>query len=172
MNLSDYLTRLGEGTANPPDVEDGELENGLIQLMGRLEQMLIRLDDVKQDRHIPLTLKLAKKMLVEVLNFAESRLSQEVLTPPIARLCQVHAQTKQFERLLGDPSWNGFAQFLGFQPTYSDGTESAFEKLGGDFIELFSEFFTTFADHFNSTEKADEWKASCQVFLDDLARKW
>jgi hypothetical protein len=156
--------------AAPP--QDAEFERELFQLMGQLEQILVRLDAVSSSKRLPGSIEIAKEILVELVEFAEPRFKKESLTGIIGQVCDFHEQTKQFERLLGGPSWNGIAAFIGIKMSYSDEVKTMFQRLGRDLIEIVGGFFQLFEARFHSRAQASEWQASSQVFVDDVIRRW
>lgn len=152
--------------------QDAEFERELFQLMGELEQVLVRLDAVSAAKRLPASIEIAKEILVELLEFAQPRFQKESLTGIIDQVCEFHEQTKQSERLLGGASWNGIAAFIGFKMSYSDEVKTLFQRLGRDLIEMIGGFFQLFESRFTSREQASEWQASSQVFVDDVIRRW
>lgn len=152
--------------------KDADFERELFQLMGQLEQILARLDEVSAAKRLPVTIEIAKEIFVELLEFAQPRLGKESLKAIIDQVCEFHEQTKQFERLLGGPSWNGLAAFMGFKMSYSEEVKTMFQRLGKDVIEILGAFFQLFESRFSARKQASEWQASSQVFVDDVIRRW
>jgi hypothetical protein len=158
------------GTAVPS--KDTGFERELFQLISQLEQILARLDAVSAAKRLPSSIEIAKELLVELLEFSQPRFKKESLTAIIEQVCEFHEQTKQFERLLGGPSWNGIAAFIGIKMSYSEEVKTMFQRLGRDVIEIVGGFFQLFESRFHSREQASEWQASSQVFVDDVIRRW
>jgi hypothetical protein len=175
MNLSDYLAPLEGAGLTVSDIEDTDLEARLFQLMGRLEQTLVRLGETQGapgTRHQTAAVDLAKEMLVDVLEFAANELEPAGIDELTDRACELHEVTKQFERMIGKQSWSGIAGFFGIKAAAVDGTDAAYERLGREFVDLYASFLAVFVRHFHAADKAAEWQSSCEVFLDDFARKW
>jgi hypothetical protein len=150
---------------------DAELEREMFQLMGQLEQILVRMDTVGESKRLSGSIEIAKEILVELVEFSEQRFKKEPLNPLINQVCDFHEHTKRFEKLLGGQSWNGFAALIGIKLTYSDEAKAMFQELGRDLIEVIGGFFQLFESRFQSRSEASEWSASTQVFLDDLVRR-
>jgi hypothetical protein len=152
--------------------KDADFQRELFQLMGQLEQILARLDEVSAAKRLPVTMEVAKEVLVELLEFSQPRFGKEAQKSIIDQVCAFHEQTKNLERLLGGPSWNGLAAFIGFKMSYSDDVKTMFQRLGKDMIEILSGFFQLFESRFSARKEATEWQASSQVFVDDVIRRW
>lgn len=151
---------------------DTELERSLFQLMGKLEQVLVRVDSLPASKKLPGSIEIAKEILVELVEFSDERFDQSQTGPVIDQVCDFHEATKRFEKMLGGQSWNGFAAFIGIKMSYSDEIKLMFQQLGQDMLAVVGGFFALFESHFQSGDQATEWKDSAQVFLDDLVRRW
>jgi hypothetical protein len=152
--------------------QDAEHERELFQLMGQLEQILVRLDEVSAAKRLTGSIEIAKEILVELVEFSDSRFKKESLAELIDQVCDFHEKTKQLERLLGGPSWNGIAALIGIKPSYPDEVKTMFQQLGRDLIEIIGGFFEQFESRFQSRSQASEWQANSQVFVDDVIRRW
>ena len=151
---------------------DAEHERLLFQLMGKLEQILVRLDEVPATKRLAGSLEVAKEILVEIVEFSEQRYEKSSTKPLIDQVCDFHDSTKRFQRMHGGQSWNGFAALIGIKMSYSDETKAMFQELGRDLLEVVSGFFQLFESRFSAADKSSEWHANAQVFLDDLVRRW
>ncbi len=92
--------------------------------------------------------------------FSDTRFKKESLAAVINQVCDFHEQTKQLDRLLGGPSWNGIAALIGIKLSYPDEVKTMFQQLGRDVIEIIGGFFQLFESRFLSPEQASEWQAS------------
>jgi hypothetical protein len=171
MSVSNFGKVFGQTPTAGPSC-DAELERALFQLMGQLEQILVRMDAVSETKRLPGSIEIAKELLVELVEFAEARFEKAELLPLIDRVCDFHDHTKRLEKMLGGQSWNGFAAFIGIKMSYSDEVKAMFQELGKGLIEAIGGFFQLFESRFQSRDDASEWEASSQVFLDDLIRRW
>lgn len=151
---------------------DAEFERELFQLMGKLEQILARLDAVSSAKRLPGSIEIAKEILVELVEFSEPRFKKEQLKGLIDQVCDFHEQTKQFEKLLGGPSWNGIAAFIGIKMSYPEEVKTMFQRLGRDVMAIIGGFFHLFESRFSSRAQAAEWQANSKVFVDDVIRRW
>ena len=151
---------------------DAEHERLLFQLMGQLEQILVRMDALSDSKRLPGSIEIVKEILVELVEFSEPRFDKESLRPLINKVCDFHEATKRFEKMMGGQSWNGFAALIGIKMSYSDEIKVMFQELGRDLIEAIFGFFQLFESRFESPDKASEFKAGSQVFLDDLVGRW
>lgn len=151
---------------------DAEHERVLFQLMGRLEQILVRMDSLSDSKRVPGSIEIVKEILVELVEFSEPRFEKEPLERLIDKVCDFHEATKKFEKMVGGQSWNGFAAFIGIKMSYSDEVKAMFQELGRDLVEAVFGFFQLFEQRFESKEKASEFSAGSTVFLDDLVRRW
>lgn len=152
--------------------QDAELERALFQLMGQLEQILVRLDALSGTKRLPGTIEIGKELLVAMIEFSEGRFEKTQTAALIDQVCDFHELTKRFERMLGGQSWNGFAALIGIKMSYSDEIKAMFQQVGSELLEVVGNFFQMFESRFQSADQASEWRASSQVFLDDLVRKW
>ncbi len=152
--------------------QDAEHERALFQLMGQLEQILVRLDAVGESKRLAGSIEIAKEILVELVEFSEKRFEKQSLAALIDHVCDFHELTKQFERMLGGQSWNGLAAFIGIKLSYSEDSKLMFQQLGLDLIAILTGYFDLFESRFQSREQATEWEAGAKVFLDDVVRHW
>lgn len=171
MSVSDVGTRRNQ-SATAGSSPDAEQERALFQLMGQLEQILVRLDDVGATKRVPGSIEIAKELLVELVEFSEKRYEDSLTAPLVDRVCDFHQGTKRFEKMLGGQSWSGFAALIGIKMSYSDEIKAMFQQLGRDLLEVVDGFFQLFESRFASPDQASEWHANSQVFLDDLVRRW
>lgn len=171
MSVSNVNTLQGQALAAGGS-QDAELERALFQLMGQLEQVLVRLDPLSGAKRLPGSIEIAKEILVALIEFSDGRFAKSQTTALIDQVCDFHELTKRFERMLGGQSWNGFAALIGIKLSYSDEIKAMFQQLGRDLMEVVGNFFQLFESRFQSADQASEWQASSQVFLDDLVRKW
>ena len=171
MSVSKVGKVSGQSPAAAPS-RDAELERALFQLMGRLEQILVRMDAVSESKRLPGSIEIAKEILVEVVEFSESRFEKAALLPLIDQVCDFHEHSKRLEKMLGGQSWNGFAAFIGIKISYSDEVKAMFQELGKGLADAIGGFFQLFESKFQSRDEASEWQAGSQVFLDDLIRRW
>ena len=152
--------------------QDAEYGRALFQLMGRLEQILARLDAITGAKRLPGAIELSKEILVELVEFTEERFDKSQTNPLIGRVCDYHANTKRFERMLGGQSWNGFASLIGIKLSYPDEVKAIYQQIGLDLIEIVGQYFQLLESRFLSGETITEWQASVEVFLDDFVRRW
>ena len=171
MSVSNVGSVYGQ-SAGTGSSDDAEHSRALFQLMGRLEQILSRLDAVTGAKRLPGAIETSKEILVELVEFSEERFEKNRTDAAIGRVCDFHENTKRFERMLGGQSWNGFAAFIGIKLSYSDEVKAIYRQLGADLRDIVEQFFQLFESRFLSGEHAAEWHASVDVFLDDLVRKW
>lgn len=171
MSVSN-VGELKNQSAAPGASQDAEHERLLFQLMGKLEQILVRMDEVGASHRLSGTIEIAKEILVELIEFSEERFDQSRTEPLIDQVCDFHELTKRFERMLGGQSWNGIAALIGIKMSYSEEVKAMFAQLGCDVLEVVNGFFQMFESQFSSADQASEWRANSQVFLEDLARRW
>jgi hypothetical protein len=151
---------------------DAEQERALFQLMGQLEQILVRMDDIGASKRLPGSIEVAKELLVELVDFSEKRYEKDLTTPLVDQVCDFHESTKRLEKMLGGQSWSGFAALIGIKMSYSDEIKAMFQQLGRDVLAVVGGFFQLFESRFASPDQASEWHANSQVFLDDIVRRW
>lgn len=151
---------------------DSEHERALFQLMGQLEQILVRLDTVSDSKRLPGSIEIGKEILVELVEFSEQRFEKEPLKVLINQVCDFHELTKRFEKMVGGQSWNGFAAWIGIKMSYPDEVKAMFQELGRILIEIIGGFFQLFESRFQSRHDVSEWEAGSQVFVDDVIRRW
>ncbi len=171
MAVSNVGSLFDQSAAFGPS-QDAEHERCLFQLMGQLEQILVRLDTLNGSKRFSGSVEIAKEILVELVEFSESQFPKDQSKVLIDQVCDFHESTKRFERMLGGQSWSGFAALIGIKPSYSAEVKAMFQQLGLDLIEVVGESFRLFESRFESTEQVSEWQASSQVFVDDLIRRW
>ncbi len=121
---------------------------------------------------MPEVLQTAKEMLVEILDTAEVQFDDAALAEPLDRLREVYDITKQVEKEANQLSLNGLAQMFGFKGGQHNPTRDKYQKLGHDYVELLSKFFTMLESEFQSPDKAREWNDSWQGFSSELALRW
>ena len=169
------VSNIGKSHGQPAGAvtsRDAELERALFQLMGQLEQILVRMDAVSESKRVPGSVEIAKEILVELVEFSEARFEKASLKPLIDQVCDFHEHTKRLEKMLGGQSWSGFAAFIGIKVSYSDEVKAMFQELGKGLTDAIGGFFQLFESKFQSKDDASEWEAGSQVFLDDLIRRW
>ncbi len=152
--------------------QDAEHARLMFQLMGRLEQILARLDGFSGAKRLPGAMEISKEILVELVEFAEERFDKPQTDALIGQVCDYHENTKRFERMLGGQSWNGFASLIGIKLSYSDEVKAIYQQLGVDLVEIVGGYFQLLGSRFLSGEAVADWQASAEVFLDDLVRRW
>ena len=152
--------------------QDAEHGRAMFQLMGRLEQILARLDTITGAKRLPGAIGISKEILVELVEFTEERFDKPQTDALIGRVCDYHENTKRFERMLGGQSWNGFASLIGIKLSYSDEVKAIYQQIGLDLIQIIDQYFRLLESRFLSGETGAEWQASVEVLIDDLVRRW
>ena len=92
MTVSEVSSTYNQ-SATTGTAQDLERERDLFQLMGQLEQILVRLDTVSASKKLPGSIEIAKEILVELVEFSDERLGKDSATDLIGQVCDFHEST-------------------------------------------------------------------------------
>ena len=168
-------------TQNPTGIQDfpapasdslGTFEQGCIDLLCKQENALSQLRANSKRRPL-VSLELARKMLIQFLDFAESHFDAQELRTVAQWLYEVHQRTREFEKMLDAQSCKMLRKMFGAKVPSKEEMESAHLEIRREYLELYKSFFAKCAKRFREdSEKLELFLRSVATFLTELDRKW
>jgi hypothetical protein len=165
----------GKEVLSPAEIkQDSAMENELILLLSKLEQMQVRLANEKAKKQSALALQMVTEMVNQVVVFSETWLDRETNADslakalakagdvcPAARLLQVQHNRLSVEivsKLYS--SWSG---------DMAD-RQQMFHEIAQSMLDVLETYFSLFTARFRSSSVADQWRETCGIFLADLTQ--
>lgn len=173
MNHTQHDSQTCDPNAQDARKANPEFEIDCVDLICRQESTLSRLSDASQHSRTAESLGFAKQMLVEFLDFAESRFSDEEFAEVTKRVYAVYERTKELEALFNQESWQGLKRLFGVDSATSIEAAQEYQRLGLEYASLYAEFFAVCVKRFHSDAAVQkEFLQSVDLFLTDLKRRW
>jgi hypothetical protein len=173
MSESREAVGLHEGPALKQPDSDSSFEDQCIDLLCKQENTLSMLGEASRKRRALDSLDLAKKMLLQFLDFAESHFDGVEIRGVGRRLYEVNLRTSNYEKMVGARSFSFLRRLIGMKIPNEDTMKDAHQQLLSDYSELYKEFFNTCAKRFaeNSAIK-EQFVQSVETFLNEFEEKW
>ena len=144
-------------------------EDECIDLLCKQENTLALLSEA----HTLDTLDLAKKMVEQFLDFAESHFEDEQLQDVGRRLYDVYQKTKDHEKQLWGQTFKRLKRMVGMEVMTEEQAQDAHQQLRTQYIELYGEFFAICVERFpDESATKDQFVQSVDTFVNELERKW
>lgn len=162
-----------EQTLSLPEIEqDSDLEDDLILVLSRLEQIQAQLKDKKIRKQPVQALQLLTGLVNEVATFAQTLPGQvstlDYLADALAKAGEVYPAARllriQNTHLSSDiiaqlyHSWNG----------NSAERRATFTELGESMPAILETYFAYFVGCFHASRTAGQWRETCEIFLAEL----
>lgn len=168
MNLDAFNRELDRFSASASESDDALLENECMQLFGRVDFILQKLDESGSQRSEINSIEMGREVLVEVLEFLSNQRGADGLTQDLPRVCAVRDQLKRYEKEL--KGWP-IARILGWTPSRQV-HEDEFIRLGRELRTLCSDLLLSIQPLFNESQRSDRILDCCDALMNNLERLW
>jgi hypothetical protein len=172
--LGDTMLAQVSRELSPAEIEqDSILENALISLLSRLENLRAQVAHKKCQKRPATALQLMARMMNHAATFSEDLDAEgykdclvEALTAvgewyPAARLLRAQDNRLQMQSV---------SRLYGNWSNDSAGRRQVFHQMGRAMLDILETFFMRFTASFHSLTAAKRWRETCRVFLTDLAQ--
>lgn len=164
---------LHEPPAAPVAEAAGRFEDECIDLLCKQENTLSLLGEASRKRRALDSLDLAKQMLLQFLDFAESHFDEEQLQSIAQRLYVVNQRTREYEKLLVAKSFRLLRRVVRMKVPTEEAITEANEQLCNDYMDLYNEFFANCAERFaKDSAIRDQFLESVSTFLVEFDERW
>jgi hypothetical protein len=151
----------------------GHFEDECVNLLCRQENALTLLSEASRKRRPLDSLDLAKKMLVQFLDFAESHFEPVQMQIVGKSLYVVNQLTQQYEKMLV-ANWYRFFRRMVFLPVPTEAElREAHNQLRSEYMELYNAFFAICGRRFpKDSDIQQQFNQSVETFLVEFAERW
>jgi hypothetical protein len=154
--------------------QDGILENDLILLLSRLEQLMAQLGEKKIQKRPPAALELLAELVNQVIKYYEgipkADANRGSLVKALMQAGDVYQQARilqaQYNRLSVQTAVNLYHSWAG-DP---NDRRYMFRQISRGMIHVLESYFSLFTIYFQSLAMRDQWKETYSVFIYDLTR--
>lgn len=160
--------------ARPGDSAAGmSFETDCIDLLCRQENTLSLLSEAYSKQRLLDALDLAKRMVVEFLDFAEAHFEGEEVHDVAERLHAVYQETKEHEKQLCQQTFKSLKKLVGINVLSEEEIREAHDTLRSEYAQLYSQFFALCVSRFpEGSPTTAEFQQSVDTFVKELDRKW
>ena len=150
---------------------DTNFDRDCINLLCQLESIADDLAEHSRRQRTSQCLESAKEMLVAFLDFSETRFDESD-EPILAELRSVYQATKELEQLVEKEAWGSWKSYFGVRQEASFEVQRRYAELGGQYGELFREFFGRCQTRIGATDTRKQFDHSVEHFVLELADRW
>lgn len=155
--------------------QDHMLENSLIQLLSKIEQLQTKLTHVKTQKRPTVALQALTEIINEIVAYSET-LPSEVISPDSLSKALANASdrytTTELLRVQGNRlSTKIVVQLYGSWTGDATGRRSVFTEIGQGMLDVLETYFAHFTTCFRSSTVADQWHETFQIFLAELRQE-
>ena len=155
--------------------QDNMLENNLILLLSKLEQLQTKLAHKKSLKRPTLALQILTEIINEVVAYSETlpsaAVSSDSLTKALAKASDRYA-TIELLRIQGNRlSTEIVSQLYGSWTGDPGERRNVFAEISQGMLDILETYFAYFTTCFRSSSIAGQWHETCQVFLAELRQE-
>lgn len=169
MNLDEFGKQLAGYRSHGVDSQDERLHDDCIRLLSRIEGLLENMEVRPSAKHRFETLESGKEMLVEIFDFVTGHFGTDSVAQELPRVCELRDMVHDVQSIVR-PSL--LSKLFGAKNNSEDLRQQAYRQVGDEFSQVYRNLLAIAESHFNSNERANEWRVSCRVFIDDFRRRW
>lgn len=172
MAETQTVTGVHNPTAPSPDA-GGKFEDECIDLLCKQEYALALLGEASKKRKFLDSLDLAKKMLLQFLDFAESHFDNMQFRCIGKQLYVVNQRTSTYEKMLVARSFKIPRRLVGMTVPTEEEISQTHEQLRSEYIDLYNEFFANCAKRFPEDSLIQvQFLESVATFLSEFDQRW
>ena len=169
MNLNEFSKQLAGYRDGSPEARDVRLYDECIVLLSELVRLLDRLDRETKSKRLSGAIDVAKDVLIALLDFDTRQFGNDVVAHLLGRICELRDMARDVQSLVGRSFWS---RIFGSNDQHDELRQQAYRQLGEEFAVLYRELLSIIDGNFESQEKANEWRSSSRIFVDDFRRHW
>ncbi len=161
---------------SPAEIEQDEaLENDLILLLSRLEQLQIRLAAQKSQKQPTLALQILTEIINQVTAFSEVLPDAVANSNTLPKILTTVADTYSVARLLRVQHNRLSTEIVSklYNNWSGDVAErrQTFSEIGQSILHVIETYFSYFIAYFRSSSVAGQWQETCDIFLAELRQE-
>jgi hypothetical protein len=112
-------------------------------------------------------------MLLQFLDFAESHFGEEEFHEIAQRLHEVYRRTKDHQQQQRTQSWKAIRRMLGRECPSETEISHAYQQLGRDYADLYTDFFRVCVSRFSEDSATrEQFQQSVELLVGELRRNW
>ena len=169
MNFDEFSKQLACYRDSSVVARDARLHDDCIVLLGELVRLLDQLDRETKSTRLSGAIDVAKDVLVELLEFDANHFGNDAVAPQLGRICELRDMARDIQSLVGRSFWS---RMFGRNNQHDELRHQAYRQPGEEFAIAYRELLSIIDGNFESHENANDWRASCRVFVDDFRRHW
>jgi hypothetical protein len=151
----------------------GHFEEQCIDLLCRQENTLSELSEARRRRGLQDSLDLTRKMLDQLVAFAEMNFSGEQLQNVKRRVSEFDQRTPAYESMIDAQSFKMIKRLVRMTVPDKKEVRVAHEELCNEYVELCKAFFNDCVNRFaEDSAIRKQFLQSVDSFLHELERKW
>lgn len=151
---------------------DDALEGDLLGLILQAERTVAHLGDERKLSRILGSLQAARALIRQVFLFADGRIDAGAQARAFECSQDVFTSANALEERFSKLGRREIDQFFADGPHESGSPAADYRLFGLAARSALEGYFVLFADSFRSPEKAQQWRGTFRVFLDDLLKHW
>ena len=113
-----------------------------------------------------------RSMLVQIVDFTESRFAPETFQQLSAQAAELNANTRQLSKLVSSQSWNSVKRLLGSKADATIQINTRYNTLQTDFMKFVVEHLVECVKLFDRSDDRQSYLESIDTFSTELSKVW